>query len=527
MAAAATGVAGIGAWIHPSRVRAAASSPSSLIVGSNFDIKTLDPGRELEEGTNNIAHVTYDQLVTFQGEDLKTPRPSLATGWTISDDGRAYTFRLRPGVRFASGNSLTSADVKWSLDRLMNIKGNAAFFLDGVEEIQARDPLTTVIRLRDPRPGILAILSSPVCSVVDSRLVMEHGGEAGPDAKETDKAESFLNSQSAGSGSFILTSYTPNQDIVLTRNPNHWRGAPPLGRVIIRNIKEPATQDLELRRGDLDIALAIGPDQIRTLAHAPGVTVKTSLASNLLYVMMNNNPQIGGPFSNPKVQQAVRYALDYQGLLALAGPGAIRLAGTIPTNFPGALPSSEAVPTDRARARELLKEANLGPLSGVLTYSSDLVFYGVQNSVIAEKVQQDLAAVGIRISLNGLPTALALQQYRDGKNQLGIWAWAAVFPDVSYYLGFVPGRTVAVRAGWPADATPETRQLADLGREAEREVNDAKRAALYLKLNRTIAQIGPWAPMFQPVVPYAFRSNVRGVTFASSWEVDYYAVGKG
>src|ERR1700731_2981887 len=124
-AAAATGAAGIGVGAHPSRVRAAASSASSLIVGSNFDIKTLDPGRELEEGTNNVAHVTYDQLVTFHGEDLKTPRPSLATGWTISDDGRAYTFRLRSGVRFASGSSLTSADVKWSLDRLMNIKGNA------------------------------------------------------------------------------------------------------------------------------------------------------------------------------------------------------------------------------------------------------------------------------------------------------------------------------------------------------------------------------------------------------------------
>jgi ABC-type transport system substrate-binding protein len=69
--------------------------------------------------------------------------------------------------------------------------------------------------------------------------------------------------------------------------------------------------------------------------------------------------------------------------------------------------------------------------------------------------------------------------------------------------------------------------LADFGREAEREVNDARRAALYLKLNRMIAQIGPWVPMFQPVVPYAFQSNVRGVTFASSWEVDSCAVSKG
>jgi peptide/nickel transport system substrate-binding protein len=257
------------------------------------------------------------------------------------------------------------------------------------------------------------------------------------------------------------------------------------------------------------------------------VTVKTTPALNLLYIIMNNNPQVGGPFSNPKVQQAVRYAIDYAGILTLAGPGSVRLAGIIPTNLPGALPSGDAVKTDLDRARQLLKEANVGDVKGQLSFSTGRVFYGVQFGIVAEKVQADLAKVGIQLALDGLPSSVALQKYRDAKNQVGVWAWAADYPDVSDYLVFVPGRTVAKRAGWPVDAGPQAQELAQLASKAETEVDNGKRVALYQQVNRKIAEIGPYVPLFQPVAPYAYRSNLRGVTLASTWFVDYAAVRKG
>jgi peptide/nickel transport system substrate-binding protein len=505
----------------------AAASGDSLVAGFSFDIKTLDPGRQLENGSSNVGHATYDSLVTFEGEDLTTPKPSLATAWKVSPDGKSYTFTLRRNVRFASGNLLTSADVKWSFDRVRYIKGNAAFLMDGVEDVLAPDPSTVVIKLDAPRPSILPILSSPVLGAVDSKLVMQNGGDASPDAKEKDKAEGYLNAHSAGSGPYAIESHTPNQEIVLVKNPTYWRGAPPLSRIVIRNIQEPATEELLLKKGDLEIAWGIGPDEARSLRNAPGVTVKTTPALNLLYVIMNNNPQVGGPFSNPKVQQAVRYAIDYNGILALAGPGSVRLEGVIPTNLPGALPSSGAIKTDLEKARQLLKEANVGDVKGQLSFSTGRVFYGVQFGIVAEKVQADLAKVGIQLALDGLPSSVALQKYRDAKNQLGVWAWAADYPDVSDYLVFVPGRTVAKRAGWPADASPQAQELAQLAAKAETEVDNAKRVALYQQVNRKIAEIGPFAPLFQPVAPYAFRSNLRGVSLASTWFVDYAAVRKG
>ena len=501
-----------------------AAQETTIVVGTLINIKTLDPGRELENGTNNIDHVTYDTLVTFAGEDVSRPLPSLATSWKISSDGKMYTFTLRPNVKFASGNPFTAAEMKWSLDRQMNIKGNAAFLMSGVEEVLAPDPMTIVLRLSEPRPAILPILTDPALSAVDSKVVMANGGDAGPDAKEKDKAEAYLNAHSAGTGPFVLSSYVPEQEIVLVKNPTHWRGAPKIDRVVIRNIKEPADQELMIKRGDLSIATGIGPDQVRALQGVPGVTVKTSLALNVVNLVMNQNPEVGGPFSNPKIQQAVRYALDYTGLMKIAGPGAVRLAGVIPTNLPGALPSSQAVKTDRAKAVALLKDAGLGEVKGVLSFSSTTVFNGIGVSLIAQKVQADLGAVGIQLTLNDLPYGIAIQRYRDGKSQIGVWGWVADYPDVSDYLVFLPGRTVGKRAGWLDDSSPQVRDLLTLGHAAETEINDAKRIAMYQKLDGLLAAAGPYIPLFQPVTPYAYRSNLHGVTFTSEWLVDYSTV---
>jgi peptide/nickel transport system substrate-binding protein len=504
----------------------AAAAEKTLVVAASFIIKSLDPGRTIETTSNMVNHSVYDSLVTFEGEDLGTPKPSLATDWKVSDEGRTYTFRLRRDVKFASGNALTSADVKWSLDRVKNLQNNPAFFLGSVEEILAPDPYTVVLKLRAPNAALLPILASSSLAALDSKLVTQKGGDASAAAKEKDKAESFLNGQSAGTGAYALERYVPDQEVVLVRSPTHWRGAAKLDRIVIRNITEPATEKLQLEKGDVDIATGLDQDQMKALRGAAGVTTRTSPAATTFYLLMNANPQVGGPFAHPKVQQAVRYALDYDGILSLAGPGAVRLAGVIPTTFPGSLEPRQAVRTDRAKAKVLLGEANLGEVKGALTYASDSTIWGVQMSLLAQKLQADLAAVGMAISLNGLPRATALQAYRDGKNQLGVWSWAADYPDGQNFLVYGPGRTVGKRAGWLAEASSEARDLAQLATDAETEVDPAKGAALYRKFEERLAQIGPYAPLFQPAVPYAFRSGVQGVTFNSVWGVDFWTVGK-
>ena len=506
--------------------KAAGTTGATLVVASNFVIKSLDPGRTVETTSNMINHSAYDALVTFDGEDLTTPKPSLATSWQISPDGLTYTFKIRDGVKFASGNPLTSADFKWSFERVKNLKSNPAFMLNSVTEIQAPDPQTLVLKLKDKTPALISILSSPALSAIDSKLVQSKGGDASAAAKDNDKAESFLNSQSAGTGAYIMQSYTPEQEVVLVKNPNHWRGAPKLDRIVIRNITEAATQKLQLERGDVDVATGLDQDQMKALKSSQGVTTKNSPAATTFYLLMNNNPEVGGPFANPTVQQAVRYALDYDGIMALAGPGAVRLAGVIPATFAGALDSKEAIKQDKAKAQQLLKDANLGQVKGAITFGSDNTIWGIQMSVLAQKIQSDLNAVGMNISLNGIPQTTALQMYRDGKNQLGVWSWAADYPDGENFLVYAPGNTVGKRAGWLADASADSKAIADLAKNAQSEVDTAKRTQLYAQFQQRLNQVGPYAPLFMPAVPYAFRSNVQGVTFNSVWGLDFWTISK-
>jgi peptide/nickel transport system substrate-binding protein len=518
--------AGLGLLLLPRGYAAAQDEGSQLIIGANFVIQSLDPGRSIETTTNMINHAAYDALVTFEGEDLTTPKPWLASNWTISDDGKTYTFTLQPDVTFASGNKLTSEDVKWSFDRVKNLQSNPAFLVEKVTSVEAPDPQTVVITLDSPYPAILPILSSPSLGIVDSKLVSQNGGKSGADAAEGDTAEQFLNSQSAGSGPYTMSSYTPDQEVVLVKNPNYWQDAGTFDRIVIRNILEAATQKLQIESGDIDIATGLSQDQVPTMQNSEGVTIKSSPAATTFYILMNANEEIGGAFANPKIQEAVRNALKYDEIMAIAGSGAVRLAGIIPTNFPGSLDPNDATKTDQDKARSLIAESGLDAVTGSLSYASDSTIWGIQMNVLAQKIQSDLGEVGITLELDSLPGSTALQKYRDGKDQIGVWSWAADYPDASDFLVYLPGRTVGKRAGWPEDASDETKALVALGDKAETTVDDKARADLYQQVEQKIREIGPYAPLFQPAVPYAFRSDLSGVSFNSVWGVDLYAVSR-
>jgi peptide/nickel transport system substrate-binding protein len=518
------GVAVASRLMHTRTARAAPAGRGTLVMAPSFVIRSLDPGHVLEPVAEMVCHAAYDSLVTFEGEDLQTPKPSLATGWKVSSDGKTYTFALRPNVKFASGTPMTSADVKWSFDRIINLKANPTFFLDGVEEVLAPDQQTVVLRMKAPQPSIVPILSSPSLGILDSKLVADHGGESGPDAKTKDEAEAYLNGHSAGTGAFSIEGYTPNQEVILVRNPRHWRGPAAMERIVLRNIPEASTQALQLARGDLDIATGLGRDNAQTLRRVSSISVQSSRVATSFVFMVNEDPQLSGQLSNPKVIQAMRYALDYEGLLTIAGPGAVRMAGVIPNTLPGSLDPREAVRTDRDKARALLREAGLATIKGTLMYSSDVTAYGIQYSLLAQKIQADLATVGITIDLNGLPGTVSLQNYRDGKAPALVGGYAADYPDASDFLVYLPGRLVGKRMRWPANASPTAQELAQWGDEAEAEGDLRKRMALLQKVQRRLLEIGPYAPLFQPALPWAHRADLRGVTFHSVWGVDFYAV---
>jgi peptide/nickel transport system substrate-binding protein len=521
LAGGAAGLAAVGAPIR----EAFGQSASVLVVAETFNIKTLDPSRSIEGTQMMVNRVLYDTLVTFDGEDIKTPKPSLATEWKVSSDGKVYTFTLRPGVKFTSGNPLTAEDVKWTIERMMHLKATTAFFVEGIEKVEAPNTNTIVVHLKQPQSSLLAILTTPSLGILDSKTVIANGGDASPDAKTKDKAEQYLNAKSAGSGSYVLQAYTPEQEFVLVKNPNYWRGAAKIDRIVIRNIAEAASQELLMKKGDVDIALNIGHDQIASLQRA-GVTVRSSAVSVIFYLQMNEDPAISGSFANPAVRQAARYAIDYEGLLTIAGPGSAPLAGLLPTIFPGAPDPKEAVKQDRARAVAILKKANLTDVSGKLTFYQDATVNGVSMNLLAQKLQSDMAAVGIKLELGGMPLALAVAQWRAAKTGVGLFRWVADFADPSNYLSFLPDGAVGKRSNWTAQGNPTGAELVKLGQEARTEMDGAKRASLFQNLQRKLVEAGPYIPLFQPAAPYAHTPKISNATYHSVWRIDFYTVAK-
>ncbi len=168
------------AYSHP-----ALAQSKALVIGIAENTTSLDPARGFEPESGIILKAAYDTLVTFPADNVAKIIPNLAT-WTISADGLTYTFTLKDGVTFSSGNPVTASDAVFSFNRMINIKGNPSFLASTISSVTAPDAKTVVLTLTEPDPAILAKLVYPAFSVTDSTVVKAHGGTDAADADKSD-----------------------------------------------------------------------------------------------------------------------------------------------------------------------------------------------------------------------------------------------------------------------------------------------------------------------------------------------------
>ena len=154
---------------------AASTSGRTLIIDNSFVLVTADPGHVYEQTGNLIDNAMYDTLVTYGGTVSRRVVPQLATSYQTLNGGRKYVFHLNPTAKFSDGTPVTSADVAWSLTRMINLKGNPAFLLAG-ETITTDGPETVVMTSSMPNPGLPYILADPACGILNMKVVEAHGG---------------------------------------------------------------------------------------------------------------------------------------------------------------------------------------------------------------------------------------------------------------------------------------------------------------------------------------------------------------
>jgi len=500
-----------------------AQGDNTVILANDVqDIITLDPARAYEVTNLTVFHAVYETLVNVPAADLTALEPGLAESWDISEDGLTYTFHLRDGVTFVSGNPMTAEDVRFSWMRLKNIKGNPSFYADAVAAVEVVDDLTLEVTLNAVTPAFLSIVTVPAMSVTDSAVVKANGGTDAEDADLTDTAQEYLDQNSAGTGPFTLTSWTPNTEVSMVRNDAYWGGPASLDGVVMRQVNDSTTALQQLERGDVDIADNIEKDLAEQVTANPNLVLQQGQSLNITYLAMTPNETLGGPLANQAARQAVAHAIDYDGISqGLLLGYTDRPAAMLPIGVQGSDPALRNE-RDLDQARALLEEAGLADGFDMTISMGQGGACGIPAETIGAKLQADLAEVGINATIDIQQSSNLLTAYRAQELQAVLSTWSPDYLDATMWSDYFSYPNVGPAFRIMLDV-PEIATLAD---EAGTETDTATRTELYTQYQQAHVEAAVFVPLCQNRILDATTSQIQNFVFHPVYFYDFYAMEK-
>jgi peptide/nickel transport system substrate-binding protein len=480
---------------------AAPKQGGTMVVTFKDDVSTLDPAIGYDWENWSMIKSLFSRLMDYKpGTTVLTP--DLAQSYDVSADGLTYTFHLRHGVKFHNGREMTADDVAYSYNRTVDPKtqspGQGFFksiagyddFVNGkatsMSGIKVIDPSTLAITLSKPDATFLQVVALNFAGVVAKEDVAKWGADYGhhPD----------------GTGAYYLDSWTLGQELVFKRNTDYYnKGVPYLDEIDFKIGAEPLTALLQLQKGDVDIVgdgippakfLQVMSDPVESKLVVQAPQLETS------YLTMNVNMK---PLTDVRVRQAINMAINKARIVKIINGRAEIANQPLPPGMPGYDPNFKGYPYDPDKAKELLKEANYDT-----SQSMDLDVYNTDpNPRIAQAIQQDLAAVGIKVNIKSLDQSVIISAGGTPNTVPLIWsggmAWIADFPDPSDFYWPILGCTGAVKGGW------NWSWYCNKDIEAEAAKADAMvspdqadaRAKLWSQIfDKIMTQDAPWVPVF-------------------------------
>lgn len=495
--------------------QSAGSNTVVVAIGAGFS--TLDPGYVYEKYPPVVVNACYENLFKFYTNDGE-PEPCLADSYEFSEDKLTLTVKLKENAVFASGNPVTSADVAFSINRCKNLQGNPSFICDTIDSIETPDEATVVFHLKQADSAILSKLTYSSLAVLDSKVVKENGGTDAEDASTADTAQSYLDTTSAGSGMYVMTSYTPDEEIVLEKNENYWGESTNVDKYIIKIQPDSNTQMMTLSSGDIDVAMNLTDDTMSELEGNEGVELINAATKTTGFVMMNMNEEYGGPVSDPKVQQAIRKALDYEGIQTICGEGTVTPYSVIQSGFMGSKGERSTDYSSVEEAKELLAEAGYEDGFDIDLTVCDLDMEGILLSDLAQKIKDDLSEIGINVNIVAQPWAAGYgDAYRDGTLGFTVMYWGIDYNDPNVQLEFLPGETVGLRAGWTAEMDPE---LNALYAKAMSATDTEERISILEQVQDAMYESGPFVMVAQAPAHIGFNTRLEGVGISDPYALD-------
>jgi peptide/nickel transport system substrate-binding protein len=430
-------------------------------------------------------------------------------------------------MKFQSGNPVTAADVVYSYQRLTALNKPPAFLIQDLgitpdnmkDTLQAVDDLTFRMTVDQPyAPSyVINVLCATNFSIVDSQLLKSK--EAKQADGTNDWGNGWLKTNSAGSGPFFIKQWKPNEIVTIEANPNYYGPKPKLKRVVWRHNAEESSQRLLLESGDIDIARNLEADQLDGLRQKGGFDYTGTAQNTNLYMGLNTKNQY---LANPKVRQAIRYLIDYDGLQKTALREGWVINETFLPNGVMGFVDSRPFKLDIDKAKALLAEAGY-PNGFPITVN---VASTEQTRMdIAQSMQATFAKVGIQLKILASDQKTVITAYRARKHDMALLTWGIDYFDPATNMSFVvnldnaddaKSKPLAWRNGW---IDPELNAKA-AALKMERDAD--KRKAGYQAMIEQWQPISPFAMMYQQNWVAALSPKVKNFFIGPSNEMTQY-----
>jgi peptide/nickel transport system substrate-binding protein len=461
-----------------------------LVIARSTEPTQFDPAASIVSGDVWTLDKLFEPLYIVDPKGKLTPW--LATSYDVAKGGKQFTFHLRPGVKFSDGTPLTAADVKFSIDRARKAKGPLSFLDGPIVTIAAPDTHTVVFHLSAP----WAPFVSDISAFTNSILPRNFGG----------KSEKAFFAKPVGTGPFTLDTFAKGKEVRLVANPHYWRaGRPYVSSVRINLVPDDNTRVLQLKGGQAGIIEGVPAASVKDLRSSSKVRVGIFSAWSADLVFMNEKIK---PFQDRNVRRAIAYGIDRKAIVAATSFGTAQVAGSF---FPPLLqyydPNTPVLQHDPAKAKAALdaSSAKGGFKTEIMVPSGNVVW----NST-AQLIQAQLQPIGIDVTVTQKEIADFKSSFAAFKYQIMI---NNAINDISDPDEMASFQVDAVNGGsdsfWTAYDNPAAIKLV---REAQKQFVSQKRAALYKKIQATVAQDAPFIPLSYP--PYIWGSSKKVNGFA-------------
>ncbi len=476
-----------------------AAAGDTLVAAYSEGGKTLDPAEANDVTSDTFVLAAYDQLVTYGRTEVdgkpkaKTDQivPMLAESWQASADNTSYTFKLRTNAAFEDGSKLDADDVVKSFEHIL-ASSSASFLyqMAGIAKVTKVDATTVRIDLTAPNHLFLQILPMYSFSIIDMDKVAANGGPK------------WLATNTAGSGPYRITKWDPATEATLVRNDGYWGDAPKLRQVDVKFIAEASNRVQLLQKGEVGLALEVPAKDVQSLRSAEGVVIDSRASNKVLFFAMNNKIK---PFDDPRVRQAVSYAIPYEQLLKDVMKGeASPMKSAVASSTPGFTDAGYVYQHDLDKARALLAEAGLSNgFSFDFTLGSGFDDWN-DDAVL---IQAELAKIGVTMNIKKMARPQFLEALETKKVQSYISRWTSFVNDPGYHLGLL--LTSQGTSNYVNFSDP----VVDRNwQQAAREPDAAKRNQLYAEAQQVINTKAPWAYLYEYNIVVAHRAGLDGYT---------------